>query len=212
MSTSEQVVIIGLTGGIATGKSAVSKMFRELGARVIDADVVARDVVEPGTPALAEIQKAFGDRMIDDDGSLDRAALGELVFRDAAARARLNAITHPRIGLRMVELAREAREAGFAWVIYDAALLIENKIDEMLPATIVVACSEPTQLQRLMRRDEFDEQAARARIASQLPLAEKIAVADWVIDNEHTLDHTRAQVENVFEELTAKFGALRTTR
>jgi dephospho-CoA kinase len=201
VSTSEEVVIVGLTGGIATGKS-----------RVIDADVVARDVVEPGTPALAEIQEAFGDGVIDEDGSLNRAALGEIVFGDDAARAHLNAITHPRIGLRMIELAHEAGAAGFAWVIYDAALLIENKLHEMLPATIVVACSEDTQLERLMQRDDFDEEAARARIAAQLPIGEKIAVADWVIDNEHTLDHTRAQVENVFGELSAKFGALRTTR
>lgn len=208
VSTSEQVTIVGLTGGIATGKSTVTAMFRDLGAVVIDADVVAREVVEPGMPALAEIRENFGDEVVRDDGSLDRAALGQIVFNDDAARRTLNAITHPRIAMRMMELANAAHAQGHDWVIYDAALLIENKIHEMLPATIVVACSPATQLERLKARDDFDEDDARARINAQLPISEKTGLADWVIDNEGSLGETRQQVEDVFRQLVRRFGTL----
>ncbi len=206
MSTSEPVTIVGLTGGIATGKSTVTTMFRALGARVIDADVVAREVVAPGSEALREIADTFGHLVIAPDGSLDRDALGTIVFADAGARRQLNAITHPRIAMRMIELANEAGDEGHGWVIYDAALLVENKIHEMLPALIVVSCAEDVQLARLMQRDGFDREAAQARVDAQLPLAEKVAVADWVIDNGGTLDQTQSQVESVCGELVKRYG------
>lgn len=206
VSTSEQVTIVGLTGGIATGKSTVTRMFRDLGVVVIDADVVAREVVEPGQPALTEIRDAFGDSVIAADGTLNRAALGAIVFEDDEARRRLGAITHPRIGMRMLQLANEAHEQGHDWVIYDAALLIENNIHTMLPGTIVVACSPENQLARLMTRDEFDAEEAIARIQSQLPLAEKVAVADWVIDNDGTREQTEEQVRELFAELQSRFA------
>lgn len=188
-------VILGLTGGIASGKSTVTSMFRELGVVVIDADVIAREVVEPGEPALEEIQEIFGDGVIHEDGSLDRAALGEIIFSDDEARKKLGQITHPRIGQRMMQKAMDAGKLGHAWVIYDAALLVENKLHTMFDALIVVAVSEETQLDRLMQRDESARADAKARIDSQLPLSEKIAVADHVIDNNGAREETRAQVE-----------------
>lgn len=208
VSTSEPVTIVGLTGGIATGKSTVTAMFRDLGARVIDADVVAREVVAPGSSGLAEIQATFGDDVVLDDGSLNRAKLGELVFSDSALLQNLNSITHPRIAARMVELAEVAGAEGYPWVLYDAALLIENNIHRMLPATVVVYCSSATQLERLMKRDDFDLADARKRIAAQLPIDDKRDAADWVIDNGGTREATRAQVERVFGELQRRFGNL----
>lgn len=212
VSTSEHVAIIGLTGGIATGKSTVTAMFRDLGVTVIDADVVAREVVQPGTDGLASIVEAFGASMLAADGGLDRAKLGALVFADEVARKTLNDITHPRIAMRMLEHAETARLAGDAWVIYDAALLVENNIHTMLPATIVVACPPEVQLARLMARDGFSVAEARERIASQLPIADKVAVAQHVVDNAGTLDETRAQVGAIFADLVETFGPLRSER
>ncbi len=206
MSTDQHVAIIGLTGGIATGKSTVSKMLTELGAFVIDADAVAREIVEPGTPALAEIAAVFGEEVIDDEGRLDRGALGEIIFAEDDARARLNRITHPRIARRMMETAKEAGERGFQWVVYDAALIVENNIHEALAGLIVVMCSPQTQLDRLMKRDELTQEQARSRIESQMPLSEKVAVADWVIDNDGSLETTRRQVRELFDDLSEEFG------
>mgnify|MGYP000070663682 CR=1 FL=1 len=205
-------VILGLTGGIASGKSTVTSMFRELGVVVIDADEIAREVVEPGEPALEEIREAFGAEVITPDGSLDRAALGKIIFSDDDARKKLGQITHPRIGQRMMQKAMDAGKLGHAWVIYDAALLVENGLYKMFDALIVVAVSEETQLERLMQRDESAREDARARIDSQLPLADKVAVADHVIDNNGTRDETRTQVvalhafinQNIADHGTAK--------
>lgn len=194
-------VMIGLTGGIASGKSTVSNMLRELGAAIIDADVIAREVVAPGAPALDVIRDAFGDEVITADGALDREALGAIVFDDADARARLNAITHPRIGQRMWERARELFEAGHPWVIYDAALIVENNLHEMLDSLIVVSLSPDIQLERLMARDDLTDAQARQRVAAQLPLADKVAAADFVIDNDGALAQTRAQVEALYRHI-----------
>lgn len=199
--TDTPFAILGLTGGIASGKSTASAMLRERGARIIDADVIAREVVEPGQPAHADIREAFGEAVFHDDGTLDREALGAQVFGDANARARLNAITHPRIGQRMMQRANEARASGLSWVVYDAALIVENGIHEWLDSLIVVACSEQTQIARLMARDGIDAEAARARIDAQMPLADKLAVADYVIDNDGTLDQTRQQVAALYDEV-----------
>ncbi len=203
--------VIGLTGGIASGKSAVAALLRERGAAIVDADVVARQVVEPGQPALDEIRARFGDEVLDGDGRLDRKRLGERVFADPAARAALNAITHPRIAAAsQAEIARHGARGAHV-VFYEAALLIENGLHRGLDATIVVAAPPETQLVRLRARDGLDEAAARARLAAQLPLADKVAVATWVIDNGGDLDRTRAQLDAVCADIEARFGPIATS-
>jgi dephospho-CoA kinase len=198
------VLVIGLTGGIASGKSTVAAMLRELGAPIVDADLLAREVVEPGTPALAEIASRFGADMLDADGRLDRKRLAARVFSSDVSRAQLNAITHPRIA----EASRAAMGAmaaqGHPVALYEAALLVENRVHLGLDGLIVVAVSEDEQIARLCRRDGIDPDAARARLAAQLPLAAKVAVADWVIDNGGSTDDTRAQVGRVWREVKAR--------
>ena len=206
MSTNESFAILGLTGGIASGKSTVSEMFRDQGIRVIDADDLARVVVQPGEPALEEIREAFGDDVIDADGHLDREALGDIIFADEAARSQLEAITHTRIAQRMQQRAAEARQAGEPWVIYDAALLVENDLQDAFDALIVVAASPETPKRRFIERDAIDEEEAQARLDAQMPLEEKVAVADYVIDNDGSLDETRRQVDALFEIVDRGLG------
>ena len=193
--------IIGLTGGIASGKSTVSAMLRELGAHVIDADQVARDVVAPGTPALAEIQARFGPAVLHEDGALDRKKLGAIVFADPDARRALERITHPRIAAATQQEIARLASAGVDPVIYDAALIVENRLYTWMQGLIVVSVPPEVQVARLMIRDDIDEAAAQARIAAQLPLAEKVAVATHVIDNSGTRADTEAQVRALWERL-----------
>ncbi len=201
MSTEPLPRIIGLTGGIASGKSTVSNMFRDLGVLVIDADVVARDVVRPGSEALVDIQNEFGPEVIHESGELDREALGKIIFSNPAARAKLNGFTHPRIAMEMLRHATEAGKSGHTFVIYDAALIVENGLHHALGGLIVVAASPESQLERMLRRDGLAVEDAQKRIDAQLPLSKKIEVADWVIHNDGTLDQTSSQVEAVFREL-----------
>lgn len=193
--------VIGLTGGIASGKSTVSAMLRELGAHVIDADQVARDVVAPGTPALAEIQARFGPAVLHEDGALDRKKLGAIVFADPDARRALERITHPRIAAATQQEIARLAAAGVDPVIYDAALIVENRLYTWMQGLIVVSVPPEVQVARLMIRDDIDEAAAQARIAAQLPLAEKVAVATHVIDNSGTRADTEAQVRALWERL-----------
>lgn len=195
---------IGLTGGIASGKSTVARMLRDAGLHLLDADVIAREVVEPGTPALEAIVEAFGPDILTPEGTLDRGALGARVFGDDEALATLNGIVHPAVGTRTAELLDAARERGEPLVIYDAALLVENKIYRMMDGLIVVALPRESQRARLMARDGLDAKAADARIDSQMPLEEKVAVADWVIDNAGSLENTRDQVNALIPILTAR--------
>jgi dephospho-CoA kinase len=195
------VRVIGLTGGIASGKSTVAAMLRELGAPIVDADLLARQVVEPGSPALAEIARRFGADMLAADGSLDRKKMGERIFADAGARAALNAITHPRIAQASAAALADLRAAGHKVGFYEAALLVENRIHERLGGLVVVSVPEEVQVARLCARDDLDEEGARARVSAQLPLASKVAVADWVVDNGGTVEHTRAQVERIWREI-----------
>lgn len=194
VSTDELPTIVGLTGGIGSGKSTVADFFRELGVAVIDADVIAREVVEPGSEGLAEIVEAFGDDVLSEDGSLDRAALGSIVFDDADARSRLEGITHHRIGQRMLQKAAQAFSEGHDWVIYDAALLVENGLHEAFHALIVVALDRETQIERVMERDGVPRADVIKRIEAQMPLEKKVAVADYVIDNGGSLEETKQQV------------------
>lgn len=201
---SEQGVVVGLTGGIASGKSTVSKHLASRGVCVIDADVIARFVVEPGQPALAEIVEAFGQEMLRQDGQLDRARLGEVVFENREARGQLNAITHPRIAMEMMMRAQRGFAQGHKWVVYDAALLVENNAHTMFDALIVVAASPHIQFERLCARDDIDAEHAQQRIDSQYPVAKKIAVADYVIDNDGTLAQTLAQADELYQIITAR--------
>jgi dephospho-CoA kinase len=202
------VLVIGLTGGIASGKSSVAAVLRDLGAPIVDADQLARDVVEPGKPALADIAERFGREVLDAEGRLDRKRLGERVFADPTARAALNAITHPRIAEASRAALAELRASGRHPVaLYEAALLVENQIHRGLDGLIVVSVPAEVQIERLCRRDQIDPDAARARLAAQLPLADKVAVADWVVDNGGSLDETRAQVERIWREIVARAQA-----
>ncbi len=193
--------IIGLTGGIASGKSTVAKILRELGAPIVDADQVARDVVEPGTPALEEIVARFGPEVVDADGRLERKRLGDIVFADDDARAALNAIIHPRIAAASQQRIAALAAAGEPIVVYEAALIVENKLTSWMEALIVVSVSRGVQVPRLMARDGIDAIAAEARLAAQLPLEDKVAVADYVVDNSGTLEQTRAQVERLWARI-----------
>lgn len=191
--------VLGLTGGIGSGKSTVASMFVQLGAEVIDADELARAVVEPGQPALDEIIQTFGIEMRRADGSLDRGKLGALVFADAAARARLNAITHPRIRDRM-QAEIERRQGRRGLLILDIPLLYENARTAAAEKVIVVWVDPQTQLRRLTEREGMTVEMARGRIAAQLPLDDKKALADHVIDNSGPLKRTRSQVETLYRQ------------
>lgn len=203
-------LLAGLTGGIATGKSTVSAMFTHLGCRVTDADQLARDVVVPGQPAHAAIVKEFGAEMLQPDGYLDRKRLGAVVFSDPERRKRLEAITHPAIRTRWDRILRVYEEESFAGVVFwDAALLYETGGARLMEKMVVVFTDPETQLARLMARDGCPEAEARARIASQMPVAEKAKLADYVVDNSGSRAETERQVRAVHQALLADLAARR---
>jgi dephospho-CoA kinase len=189
--------VLGLTGGIGSGKSMVAQMFAELGAVVLDADQLAREVVEPGQPALREIAATFGPGMLLSDGRLDRPKLAEIIFADPAQRAKLDAITHPRIRALMEERIK-ARRSGPGVLIVDIPLLYENDRTHTVERVIVVWVDPKTQQRRLRERDRLSADAARQRIAAQMPLDLKRARADHVIDNSGSRQDTRRQVEAIY--------------
>ena len=197
---------VGLTGGIASGKSTVGRLFGKLGASVVDADEVAREVVERGSEGLAEIVGAFGSEVLDADGSLDRKRLAAIVFEDAACRKQLEQITHPRIFARSMQLMAAAASRGEPLAIYEATLLVENGSYRMFQALVVVAASEQTQLRRVAARDGLDAAAARARMTAQYPLEKKVAVADYVIWNDGDEAELEARTREVHAALLARFG------
>ena len=186
--------VFGLTGNIACGKSLVERLIAESGVPVIDADQVAREVVEPGEPALREIGDAWPS-VIGADGRLDRAALGAIVFAEPDARTRLERMTHPRIFTRMAERLAALGAGGHELAVVSAPLMIESGSYRNYAGMAVVTCPEEIQLARLMARDTFDEAAARARMDSQMPQAEKAALADFVIDNSGTIEETAELVD-----------------
>jgi dephospho-CoA kinase len=197
------VHVFGLTGGIASGKSTVTRMLRELGAEVLDADVLAREVVEPGTPGLAEVAARFPG-VVGPDGRLDRVKLGARVFSDATERAALNAIIHPRVREAFLEKVQALDARGVARVIYDVPLLIEAGMHTWMEGVAVVWVPRDVQKARLMSRDGLDAASAEARLAAQLPLDEKRAHATWLIDNSGDLASTRAQVEATWRAMLAR--------
>jgi len=199
----KRFLLVGLTGGIATGKSTVSAMFSHLGAKIVDADLLAREVVMPGQAALAEIVREFGPEVLAPDGSLDRKRIGAIVFGDAQKRKRLEEITHPAIRIRQQRILSVYEEEAFEGiVIWDAALLIESSGAKGMDRIVVVITDPDTELTRLMARDGFSEEEARRRIASQMPLAEKVKVADYVIDNSGPRSETERLVKEVYGALT----------
>ncbi|MFC0860805.1 dephospho-CoA kinase [Sphaerimonospora cavernae] len=196
---------VGLTGGIGSGKSEVSRRLAARGAIVIDADKIAREVVEPGTSGLAEIVQAFGDGVLRPDGTLDRERLGSIVFVDPDKLKVLNGIVHPRVGARVEEL-QQAAPAG-AIVVYDVPLLAENGLAAMYDLVIVVDAPDGVRVRRLGEFRGMTEGDARARIAVQVSREDRLDVADIVIDNEGSLELLDARVGEVWDELVARAGA-----
>lgn len=192
---------IGLTGGVAAGKSTVSAMLRELGAYVVDADQVAREIVEPGSEALREIAAAFGPEVITPQGALDRPAMAAIVFHDPEQLRRLEAITHPRIAARIDELVAAAPPE--ALVVLDHPLLVETGQDRGLDAVIVVDVPEELQIERMMRDRQLSESDARARIAAQASRERRLAAATVVIENTGDFEGLRRRVTEAFELLLA---------
>lgn len=191
--------IIGLTGGIASGKSTVSRMFHEAGFPIVDADIAARKVVEKGTEGARQLRAIFGAEVFQEDGELNRQKLGGIIFHDSEKREALNAVVHPLVRQWMLSERDRLIASGHAVIVFDIPLLIESKLQEMVDTIIVVYVDEKTQLERLMKRNDFSKSEAKARIASQMPLTEKISYADIVIDNSHTLDETKQQVNELIQ-------------
>ena len=194
--------VFGLTGGIACGKGTVAGMFAQLGAAVIDADDVAHEVIAPDKPAWREVVESFGESILRPDRTIDRQKLADIVFADAAARRRLNAITHPmitqEIQTRLADLARSGCEIA----IVEAALIGEGKADSGFDEIIVVYANPSAQIARLTDRDGLAEQQARKRIETQVPTDEKRTLAKYVIDNSGGIEQTREQVNILWRELT----------
>jgi dephospho-CoA kinase len=206
--TPRRFLLVGLTGGIATGKSTVTDTFRRLGCEIIDADVLAREVVEPGEPALAAIVREFGPGVLQPDGTLDRKRLGVVVFADAERRRRLEAITHPAIRARFAARLAALTDRDFdGIVVFDAAVMIESGNYKSMDRLVVVFTDETTQRARLTARDAIDPAEAARKIASQMPVADKARLADHVIDNSGTRAATEAQTLRVHQALLADLRA-----
>jgi dephospho-CoA kinase len=191
--------VIGLTGGIGSGKSTVSRLLRGLGATVVDADAIVHELQAAGSPMLEHIVEAFGPGVLLDSGELDREALGSLVFSDEAARRRLNAIVHPAVGVEMSRRIEEARKAQVPLVVVDVPLLLETGRRGGFEAVVVVYCSKAQQIEA---RDGSSLEEAEQRVKAQLPIEEKRRLADHVIDNSGTPEETERQVRALYETLT----------
>jgi dephospho-CoA kinase len=207
--------VVGLTGGIGTGKSTVARLLAALGAVVIDADRIVHELQAPGTPLVARLRDAFGPEIVRPDGALDRERLGRLVFADAAARKRLNELVHPAVGAEMVRRLAAARDAGAALVVLDIPLLLEGRAarasepgraktaSDLVSEVIVVYAREEQQLERQLARDGATRAHALERIRAQLPIEEKRKLADHVIDNSGSLADTERQVRELYAKLSA---------
>lgn len=198
--------VFGLTGGIGSGKSSVARHFRARGLPVVDADVLAREVVQPGSEGLAEVVTAFGPEVLDAQGALDRAALARRVFSSSSERAKLERITHPRV--RALSRARftELEARGEPLACYEVPLLFEVGLDAAYRPTVVVSAGAAQQMERAMRRDQQPRAAIEARIAAQMPLSEKADRADYVIDNSGSPEATQADADRVLAAICAELG------
>lgn len=190
---------IGLTGSVATGKSTVSNMIQQAGIPLVDADIAARKVVEPGTEGLKEIVAYFGEEILLADGTLDRAKLGEIIFKDKEKREKLNEITHPRVKDYMLEARERFFRAGEELVFFDIPLLFESHLESLVDQIVVVWTTPETELKRLMERNNLTKEDALRRIESQMGIDEKARKADFVIDNNESLEKTQKQVYTFIE-------------
>ena len=195
--------LVGLTGGIASGKSTVAKILQNLGAAIVNADDLARAVVEPGREAWREIVAAFGTDVLQSDQTLDRQKLRTLIFNQPEARKRLESIIHPRVRALAEERIRQYASAGYPVVIYEVPLLFEGKLQEWLRPVILVACNIETQTARLQKRDHLTAADAEKHIAAQMSLAEKRRLADYVIENNGSLADLERQTREILERLKA---------
>jgi dephospho-CoA kinase len=196
------MILVGLTGGVACGKSSVARLFQDCGAVLIDADVLARTVVERGTPALKDIARVFGKKVLLPDGTLNRPALAKIVFSSPAKLKKLNAIVHPRVAREQAKITRaiETQEPQ-AVVIYDAPVLIEAGAHTRMDKIVVVSADEPTQIKRLHNRNHLSKAEALRRIKIQMPLEKKVKLADYVIDGTLSYEQTKHEVERIYSEL-----------
>lgn len=194
------MITIGLTGGIGSGKSTVSSRLAELGAFIVDADLVAREIVEPGQPALAELAEAF-DGVLNPDGTLNRAELARQAFATPEATKKLNAITHPRIRARTEELFKQGRESGAEVLVYDMPLLIENGEVNKVNHVLVVDAPDELRIERLVQHRGLDEDDARRRIAAQIDRETRLSAADTVLDNSGSLEDLLTQVDGFWDGL-----------
>lgn len=190
-------LIIGLTGSIGTGKSMISEQFRTLQIPVVDADVIAREVVEPGKSAYDSIVELFGEDILHDDKTLNRQALGSIVFQDETKRKQLNNIIHPAIRKEMLEQRDDYVSQGASCVVLDIPLLYESKLTHFVDKVLVVTVEPGVQLQRILDRDKMSEEEALRRIQSQIPVAEKAEIADAVIDNNGSIEDSYEQLDTV---------------
>jgi len=202
--------VLGLSGGIATGKSTVAGFLRSLGATVIDADAIVHELQSPGAPLLDEIAAVFGSGLVDAEGRLDRIALGTTVFGDPAARRRLEEIVHPKVVATMADRVADAQATNTPLIVMDIPLLFERSENSpnrgptaSFEATVLVYAPESLQVERLMHRDGCDREAALQRIRAQLPIESKKAMADIVIDNSGSLEETQQQTRLLFERFSA---------
>jgi len=200
------VHLFGLTGGIASGKSAVAAVFRDAGLPVLDADTFARDVVRAGTPALEAIAARFGARVLTAAGELDRKIVADIVFASRDDREALNRIVHPKIGERTAEEAAKLASAGAPLACYEAALLVENGLADAFRPLVVVASSPDAQSRRLSARDGFNDTDARRRLAAQAPMEDKLRVADIVIANDGSLDELRARARVALTDVCTRLA------
>jgi dephospho-CoA kinase len=195
------VKLIGLTGGIASGKSTVARILERLGAAIVNADVLAREVVEPGQDAWKDIVATFGTDVLQPDQTLDRQKLRTLIFNNPEARKKLEEIVHPRVRALAEQRIREHADTGYVVVVYEVPLLFEGKLHEWLRPVILVACNVDTQRRRLEQRDHLDSTVAQKHIDAQMSLEEKRRLADYVIENDGTLEDLDRQVREVLAKI-----------
>jgi len=197
-------MIIGLTGSIASGKSTVSQLLKEKGYAIIDADIVARLVVEPGSNTLKEITNQFGSEVLHADGTLNREALGTMIFHNPVKRKQLNELMHPAIRNEMLKQRDEMKNQGLETIIMDIPLLFESRLQHFVEKILVVSVSEEIQLERLIKRNSLSKEEAEIRIKSQLPVSEKEKGADAVIYNNGSIEESKIQLERILKEWKLK--------